>query len=73
MNDKKDEDLYEKLNSEEMLKHKGGPRTRKEQFLTAMAIGFKNKRSITFKVLERLIILCNCMAGVTSIIINFEE
>ena len=41
--DKKDRDLYNKLDNEVMLKSKGGARTRKEQFLTAMAIGFKNK------------------------------
>ncbi len=40
--DKKDRDLYNKLDNEEMLKSKGGTRTRKEQFITAMAIGFKN-------------------------------
>lgn len=36
--DKDDRPLYEKLEEEEMFK-----RTRKEQFLFAMAIGFKNK------------------------------
>ncbi len=40
--DKKDRDLYNKLDNEEILKRKGGARTRKEQFITAMAIGFKN-------------------------------
>lgn len=43
--DKKDRELYNKLDHEEMLRHKdkGGRRTRKEQFLIAMAIGFRNK------------------------------
>ncbi len=43
--DKTDRELYDALDSEEMLKFKdkGGNRTRKEQFLFAMAIGFKNK------------------------------
>jgi len=40
--DKKDRDLFNKLDQEDMLKFKGGRRTRKEQFLFAMAIGFKN-------------------------------
>lgn len=42
--DKKDRELYRKLDTEEFLKFKdsGGERTRKEQFLLAMAIGFKN-------------------------------
>jgi len=39
--DKKDKDLFNKLDQEDMLKFKGR-RTRKEQFLFAMAIGFKN-------------------------------
>ena len=34
--------LYNNLDQEEMMRHKGGGRTRKEQFLVAMAIGFKN-------------------------------
>jgi len=43
--DKKDRELYNKLDQEEILRHKdkGGRRTRKEQFLIAMAIGFRNK------------------------------
>jgi len=42
--DKKDRELYNKLDQEEMLRHKdkGGRRIRKEQFLIAMAIGFRN-------------------------------
>lgn len=39
--DKKDKELYDKLDDESMLKHKGGNRTRKEQFLFAMAVGFE--------------------------------
>jgi dnd system-associated protein 4 len=39
--DKEDKELYEKLDEEEMLRHKGGNRTRKEQFLFAMAVGFE--------------------------------
>lgn len=43
--DKRDRELYNKLDHEEMLKHKdkGGKRTRKEQFLIALAIGIINK------------------------------
>jgi dnd system-associated protein 4 len=41
--DKKDRELYNKLDQEEILRYKGGRRTRKEQFLFAMAYGFKNK------------------------------
>jgi len=41
--DRKDRELYNKLDSEEILKFKdnGGTRTRKEQFIFAMAYGFK--------------------------------
>jgi hypothetical protein len=41
--DKKDRELYNKLDQEEMLRFKGGGRTRKEQFFFALAFGFKNK------------------------------
>ena len=41
--DKKDRLLYKQLDKEEMLRFKGGRRTRKEQFLFAMAYGFKNR------------------------------
>lgn len=51
--DKKDRELYKKLDGEEFLKFKdsGGKRTRKEQFFFAMAIGFKNniKRPLNTK------------------------
>lgn len=51
--DKKDRDLYQKLNEEEIttFKDKGGRRTRKEQFLFALSIGFKNgvKRKLETK------------------------
>jgi len=40
--DKKDRELFNELDQEEMLKFKGGKRTRKEQFLFAMALGFKS-------------------------------
>lgn len=40
--DKNDKELYEQLDDEKMLKHKGGNRTRKEQFIFAMAIGFES-------------------------------
>lgn len=42
---KTDRELYDALDNEKMLrfKDKGGIRTRKEQFLFAMSIGFKNK------------------------------
>jgi len=39
--DKNDRELYNNLDKEEMLKFKGGRRTRKEQFLFALSIGFK--------------------------------
>jgi|WetSurMetagenome_2_1015567.scaffolds.fasta_scaffold241602_2 dnd system-associated protein 4 len=38
--DKKDRELYEKLDSEELFKK--SRRSRKEQFMFAMALGFKN-------------------------------
>ena len=46
--EKQDRELYKNLDSEEFLKFKdsGGERTRKEQFLLAMAIGFKNNTRI---------------------------
>lgn len=49
-----DRDLYEKLNSEEMFKFKdkGGTRTRREQFLFAMAIGFRNSVRIPLETRE---------------------
>jgi len=40
--EKKDRLLFNKLDQEEILKFKGGRRTRKEQFLFAMTVGFKN-------------------------------
>jgi len=43
--DKKDRDLYNKLDQEEILRFKGGKRTRKEQFLLALSFGLKNNVS----------------------------
>lgn len=49
--DKDDRKLYDELDSEDMLRFKdhGGERTRKEQFLFSMAIGFKISMAIGFK------------------------
>ena len=45
--DKKDRDLYNALDQEDILKFKGGTRSRKEQFFFALSIGYQNKiRSI---------------------------
>lgn len=52
--EKKDRKLFNKLDQEEMLKFKGGRRTRKEQFLFAMAIGFKNDISYPLEAKEGL-------------------
>lgn len=43
--DKEDRKLYDELDKENMLKFKdkGGRRTRKEQFIFSMVIGYKNK------------------------------
>lgn len=52
--DKKDRNLFNKLDQEDMLKFKGGGRTRKEQFLFAMAIGFKNDICYALETKEAL-------------------
>lgn len=50
--DKKDRDLFNELDREDMLKYKGGKRTRKEQFFFALACGFKNDVSQTLDAKE---------------------
>jgi len=47
--DKDDRELYDALNNEDMLKLTGGRRTRKDQFLLAMAFGFKSNLSEPLK------------------------
>ena len=41
--DKNDREIYNSLDQEEMLKFKGGRRTRREQFIFSLAVGFNNK------------------------------
>jgi hydroxypyruvate isomerase len=45
--DKNDRNLYDRLDSEEMLNHKY--RTRKEQFMFAMAIGLMHEKRLSIK------------------------
>lgn len=54
--DKADRDLYNDLNQEQILKFKdrGGTRTRKEQFLLAMAFGFHNSARRAIRAREGL-------------------
>ena len=48
--DKKDRKLYDKLDNEEMFNH--SYRTRKEQFMFALAIGLKNDKRLPLKTRE---------------------
>jgi hypothetical protein len=41
--DKSDREIYNSLDQEEILKSKGGRRTRREQFIFSLAVGFNNK------------------------------
>jgi hypothetical protein len=41
--DKNDREIYNSLDQEEILKFKGGRRTRREQFIFSLAVGFNNK------------------------------
>jgi len=41
--DKSDREIYNSLDQEEILKFKGGRRTRREQFIFSLAVGFNNK------------------------------
>jgi dnd system-associated protein 4 len=50
--DKNDRELFNKLDQEDMLKFKGGRRTRKEQFFFAMALGFKNDITYPLEIKE---------------------
>lgn len=40
--DKNDREIYNSLDQEEILKFKGGRRTRREQFIFSLAVGFNN-------------------------------
>ncbi len=57
--DKKDRILYDKLDHEEILRFKGGNRTRKEQFLFSMAIGFKNNIDQPLKNKDGFVLIKN--------------
>jgi hypothetical protein len=52
--DKKDRTLYEKLDSEEMLNHRY--RTRKEQFMFAMAIGLMHDKKLLINSREGFVL-----------------
>jgi len=57
--EKKDRELYDKLDEEEMLKFnfKGGRRNRLEQFLFALAFGYKNEVCKSLSSREGFILL----------------